>query len=141
MDTVTKAATQEVFLSPAALLEHWQGHRRLTRRTTEAFPEDQLFSFAADSMRSFGAMGIEIAIMMKPTLQYLLRENNQKDWQEVFKEARQQIATKSKLLELWDESSSYLTEAWPRIPQERFYAVESAFGLPPDPTAITSSMR
>ena len=38
-----------------------------------------------------------------------------------------------KLLELWDESDSYLTEAWSRIPQERFHAVESAFGLPPGP--------
>ncbi len=29
------------------LLEHWQGHRRLTRRVLVAFPEDDLFTFSA----------------------------------------------------------------------------------------------
>ncbi|HEY6509679.1 MAG TPA: hypothetical protein VIY56_16770 [Vicinamibacterales bacterium] len=29
-------------ISRDALLEHWQGHRRLTRRVIEAFPDDQL---------------------------------------------------------------------------------------------------
>lgn len=29
------------------LLTHWQGHRGLTRRVIEAFPEDQLLSFTA----------------------------------------------------------------------------------------------
>ena len=41
-------------LTPQQLLEHWQGHRRLTRRVIEAFPEDQLFSFSIGGMRTFG---------------------------------------------------------------------------------------
>ena len=49
------------FVLPAsALLEHWQGHRRLTRRVIEAFPEDQLFRFAIGSMRPFGDMALEM---------------------------------------------------------------------------------
>jgi uncharacterized damage-inducible protein DinB len=28
------------------LLEHWQGHRNLTRRVIEAFPEKDLFEFS-----------------------------------------------------------------------------------------------
>ena len=28
------------FITPEGLLEHWQGHRRLTRRVIAAFPED-----------------------------------------------------------------------------------------------------
>jgi hypothetical protein len=36
----------QVVITPEALLEHWQGHRRLTRRLIDAFPEDQLFSFS-----------------------------------------------------------------------------------------------
>ena len=39
------------------LLEHWQGHRRLTRRVIEAFPDDQLFSFAVGGMRPFFGIG------------------------------------------------------------------------------------
>jgi hypothetical protein len=43
----------ESILSSQALLDHWQGHRRLTRRLIEAFPEDKLFSFTIGSMRPF----------------------------------------------------------------------------------------
>ena len=30
------------FISPQALLDHWQGHRRLTRRVIDTFPEEHL---------------------------------------------------------------------------------------------------
>ena len=36
-----------------SLLEHWQGHRRLTRRVIEAFPEDKLFSYSFGGMRPY----------------------------------------------------------------------------------------
>jgi hypothetical protein len=49
---MTATQTQTVFNSEA-LLEYWQGHRRLTRRAIAAFPEDQLFSFKVGSMRPF----------------------------------------------------------------------------------------
>lgn len=39
---------------------HWQGHRRLTTRTLEAFPEDELFSYNVEPMRSFGKLISEI---------------------------------------------------------------------------------
>ena len=31
--------------TPEALLEHWQGHRRFTRKVIQAFPETDFFSF------------------------------------------------------------------------------------------------
>ena len=37
--------TTTTFITPEALLKHWEGHRRLTRRVIDAFPEDQLFTF------------------------------------------------------------------------------------------------
>jgi len=40
------------FIPPAALLDHWQGHRRLTRRVIESFPEDRLFSQQSQCVRS-----------------------------------------------------------------------------------------
>ena len=36
-----------------ALLDHWQGHRRVTRRVIEAFPEDALFNYSIGGMRPF----------------------------------------------------------------------------------------
>ena len=53
----------EMIISPEALLEHWQGHRRLTRKVIEAFPEDKLFGYSVAGMRSFGDMAIEIMDM------------------------------------------------------------------------------
>ena len=54
-------ATQEtMFISAPALLMYWQGHRRLTRRVIEAFPDDKLFSFSIGGMRPFGALALEM---------------------------------------------------------------------------------
>ena len=40
-------------------LEHWQGHRALTRRVIDAFPEDKLFNYAIGGMRPFSALAME----------------------------------------------------------------------------------
>jgi hypothetical protein len=32
--------------TPEELLEHWQGHRRVTRRMIVTFPEDKLFTYS-----------------------------------------------------------------------------------------------
>jgi len=44
-----QVSSSTLVIPAPALLEHWQGHRRLTRRVIEAFPEDQLFSFSIDN--------------------------------------------------------------------------------------------
>ena len=56
--TTTQTAT---VISPADLLAHWQGHRNLTRKLIEAFPEDKLFTYSIGGMRPFAEMIIEIA--------------------------------------------------------------------------------
>jgi hypothetical protein len=48
------------------LLDHWQGHRRLTRRVIAAFPEDKLFTLSVGSMRPFGEMVKEFLKMTEP---------------------------------------------------------------------------
>lgn len=48
-------------LSMTELLEILEGNRRLTIRTIEAFPENELFTFtAAESMRPYSEMVLEI---------------------------------------------------------------------------------
>ena len=54
------------FMTPDALLSHWQGHRRLTRRVIDAFPEDQLFTFSVGGMRPFGMLALEMLSMAVP---------------------------------------------------------------------------
>ena len=136
MSADTQTTNQEVFLSPASLLRHWQGHRRLTRRTVEAFPEAHLFTFSVDEMRPFSAMILELMMMVEPTLQHLLGEGGDIDleaWEANIAEVQGQTKTKADLLSAWDESDLLLAETWSRIPSERFHVAESAFGLPPQP--------
>ena len=58
-----------VFITPDALLAHWQGHRRLTRRVIDAFPDDKLFAFSVGGMRPFGALAMEMISMAVPMVQ------------------------------------------------------------------------
>ncbi|MBB6097141.1 putative damage-inducible protein DinB [Deinobacterium chartae] len=113
-------------LSPAELRNHWEGHRRLTRRTLEVFPEDALFHFCpAPPMRSFGAMTLEVIGMIEPTLRGLVGGN----WS--WTEAAAGIDSKAALLEAWDHSSAALESEWPKVKPERLGEVEAVFGLPP----------
>jgi uncharacterized damage-inducible protein DinB len=111
-------------ISPAALLEHWQGHRRLTRRVIEAFPEDRLFSFTVGSMRPFGAMALEMISMAEPMVRGIVSGN----WdQSISRDAR----PKQEVLRLWDESTEKINSLWPQIPAERFQETLTAFGQYP----------
>ncbi|MCW5980068.1 MAG: DinB family protein [Bryobacteraceae bacterium] len=107
-----------------ALLQHWQGHRRLTRRTIEAFPEEQLFRFSIGSMRSFGAMALELLAIGEP----LVRGVATGEWDESF---TREERPKEEILGLWDDSTARIGALWPRIPPERFDETMTAFGKYP----------
>ena len=38
--TAAQGVTSPVFIAAPALLDHWQGHRKLTLMLIEAFPDD-----------------------------------------------------------------------------------------------------
>jgi uncharacterized damage-inducible protein DinB len=112
------------FISPGALLQHWQGHRRLTRRVIDAFPEDQLFNFSVGGMRPFGVLALEMLTMAEPMVRGLLSD----EWETSFnRDAR----PKAEILRLWDEATEKLNALWPQIPAERFHAEMTAFGMYP----------
>ncbi|MEC7264923.1 MAG: damage-inducible protein DinB, partial [Bacteroidota bacterium] len=69
------AATQQTtdqVISPAQLLEHWQGHRGLTRRVIEAFPEKELFEHQIGGMRPFSEMVAELLAIAVPGLEEIV---------------------------------------------------------------------
>jgi uncharacterized damage-inducible protein DinB len=109
------------FIAPEALLAQWQGHRRLTRRVIDAFPEESLFTFSIGGMRSFGEMAMEIITMGVP----MIRGAVSGDWN--VSRSREPRA-KQEVLRLWDESTEQLDELWPQIPLERFQETMTAFG-------------
>lgn len=87
---------------------HWQGHRALTRRVIEAFPDDQLFSFSLGGMRPFGVQATEIHLVDAMTVTALRSgEWPEPDW-------AAGPGTKADLLAAWDEVSAELAEHGPR---------------------------
>jgi uncharacterized damage-inducible protein DinB len=114
-------AQQASFITPEALLDHWQGHRRLTRRVIDAFPEDKLFTFSVGGMRPFGKLALEIYGMAVPMVEGVVTDK----WTWV---TPPESWTKSDLLDHWDQSTEQLNELWKQIPPERFDQTMTAFG-------------
>ncbi|HEX8393012.1 MAG TPA: DinB family protein [Longimicrobium sp.] len=108
-------------MTPAQLLEHWQGHRRLTRRVIEAFPEDQISTFSLGGMRPFAEMVMEMVSMAAPGVQGVASG----DWT---MRARTVPATRAEMLALWDEATEEINTLWPRIPAGTFQESRTAFG-------------
>ena len=109
------------FITPEAVLAHWQGHRRLTRRLIEAFPEDQLFTFSIGGMRTFGALALELLSMGVP----MARGAATGEWVTSFDRS---AVPKEEILRRWDESTAELDTLWAQIPTERFHETITAFG-------------
>ncbi len=113
-------STAPMFISTSDMLAHWQGHRRLTRRVIEAFPDDKLFTFSLGGMRPFGELASELLFMGGPMAHGLATG----EW--TF--APRQITSKVDLLASWDESTRMIDESWARIPAERFQETITSFG-------------
>jgi uncharacterized damage-inducible protein DinB len=115
--------TTETVISAPALLQHWQGHRRLTRRVLEAFPEDKLFTFTIGGMRPFSEMIKEFLKMAEPIAHGVATGQ----WTS-FGGDLDPVKTKAELLRLWDDATAKLNAIWPSIPARRFVEVDKAFG-------------
>ena len=109
------------YIAPDALLAHWQGHRRLTRRVIEAFPEDKLFTFSVGGMRPFGALALEILGMSAPMVRGVVTG----EWDAP--RSRDPLPL-SEILRRWDETTTELETLWSKIPPERFAETTTAFG-------------
>jgi uncharacterized damage-inducible protein DinB len=100
------------------MLEHWMGHRKLSRRTLELFPEDQLFTFSIGGMRPFGQLALEM-LMILPTL----RGVSTGEWK--WEPSYDDVTTKDALLAAWDDCDAKLQQTWKGITPERLSAIEA----------------
>ena len=111
----------DLFISPQALLQHWQGHRRLTRRVIDAFPDDKLFTYSLGGMRPLGAMALEMLSIAVPMIRGVIHGT----WDTSFnRDAR----PKAEILRLWDEDTKELNTLWAQVPAARFEETLKAFG-------------
>ena len=108
-------------ITPDQLLAHWQGHRSLTRRMIDAFPENDLYNYSLGGMRTFAQLAMEIIGMAAPTLQGIVTGEwpNQK---------YDTPSTKAEILELWDFTTNEINTLWQKIPPARFQETDVAFG-------------
>ena len=111
----------DTFITPQALLNHWQGHRRLTRRVIEAFPDDKLFTFSLGSMRPFGAMAMEMLSIALPMVRGVLDDK----WET---SPNRDARPKAEILRQWDDHTDQMNALWPGIPPARFQQTMKAFG-------------
>lgn len=114
-------------MTSEALLEHWQGHRRLTRRVIDAFPEDKLFTHSIGGMRPFGVLALEILTMGAP----MVKGAATGTWDY---NASRDTLPKAELLKQWDAATEEINRLWKEIPAERFGETMTAFGQYTDNT-------
>ena len=120
--TMIKSETAQVITS-RELLAHWQGHRNLTRRVIEAFPEKELFEFSMGGMRPFAQMAKELLAIAGPGTRQIAT-GEQTELQEDLDLAN----SKAHLLALWDEATTQIDQYWAQIPDQKFQEIILAFG-------------
>jgi len=118
---VSTAAHSSTFISSEAFKDHWQGHRRLTRRVIEAFPDDRLFAFSLGGMRTFGEMANELVGLVGPVVRGMATD----EWGEYSAPA---YASKAELLDAWDEATKAIDDGWAKIDPARFQETITSFG-------------
>jgi len=120
--TTTAIATQQ-FISSAQMLEHWQGHRNLTRRVIDAFPENELFEFSIGGMRPFAKLAVELISIAGPGLKGIVDHQEEKFSEEAF-----QPKTKEEILAKWDSETEVINHYFNLISEERFQEMFNLFG-------------
>ena len=118
---MTSSPTTAPVMTSQQLLDSWHGHRALTRRVIDAFPEDKLFTYSVGGMRPFSVLTMELIGMAVPTLNGVITGK----WEQ-FAEAK--ATTKAELLRMWDDATAEISRLWPKIPAARFQEVDTAFG-------------
>ena len=122
MDTTTEKQIVSVITS-AELLEHWQGHRGLTRKVIEAFPEKELFEYSVGGMRPFAGMLQELLAIAGPGIKQIVGGAT-----EQLNEHIEEANSKANILLLWDKASADINNYWLQIRDERFHDTILAFG-------------
>jgi uncharacterized damage-inducible protein DinB len=125
METMTKAEPKTASISTDILLNQWLGHRGLTRRVIETFPEDKMFTYSIGGMRTFAQLITEILTMGAPGIRGIVKGkwDGYKDIETSVK-----FTSKKDLLELWDQATDEIKSLWPQIPAERFHETDKFFG-------------
>lgn len=109
-------------ISKEELLKSWQGHRALTRRTIEKFPEQELFNYSIGGMRTFADLVKELLSIAVPGLDGIVSGKVEKYNHSL------PLTTKQELLDQWDADTPKIDVLFNQIPVERFKEKYNLFG-------------
>ena len=122
---------EHTVVTAQAFLNHWQSHRRLTRRVIAAFPEDKLFTYSIGGMRPFSGLALEMLYMGAGGIQGTVTGN----WTDTGALRHQSGSgvpeTKADLLAHWDALTEEIDALWPKIPEGRFQENDKVFNAYP----------
>lgn len=111
-------------LTPERLWNHWEGHRRLTLRALEAYPEDNLFSHKVDSMRTFAELMDEIINVEDSIIEGMT--SGEWKWEPKYKN----MASKADLLAAFEQVRQCSQQLYPKISVEKLNTLEKdAWGM------------
>lgn len=110
-------------ISKENLLIHWQGHRTLTRRVIEAFPEKEFFEFSIGGMRPFSKLTIELLSIAAPALKGIVNRDTKPYSEEIG-----ELTTKAQFLQKWDEATEEINAHWKQLSEEDFSEKFNLFG-------------
>ena len=109
-------------LTNEELLIHWQGHRTLTRKLIEAFPEKELFEFSIGGMRPFADLVKELLSIAVPGLEGIVNSSTEAYNHNL------PLNTKADLLNAWDVATPRINELFMQISEDRFKEEFNLFG-------------
>src|SRR5690606_34798388 len=108
METKNQVGNQVI--NTQELLAHYQGHRDLTRRTIEAFPESETFRFSIGGMRTFGDLIKELLAIGVPGIREIVTGVTVE-----FDDKLAHLDSKAALLQAWNKASGELNELWTQL--------------------------
>ncbi len=123
MNTSEIAQGTAQVISKEDLLRHWQGHRSLTRKVIEAFPEKDFFEFSIGGMRPFSALTLEFLSMGAPAMKGIVERQ-----EEPYQESSEELTTKAQYLAKWDQATEDINKYWGQLTTENFSETFNLFG-------------
>lgn len=124
METLNATAQIAAIITPEELLKHWMGHRGLTRKMIEAFPEKEFFEYTIGGMRPAAKLIQEMLDVSGGGVREMAGgESGPIEGHAVT------ATTREEMLAIWDENTAELAENLVKIPLEKFHDRILSFGM------------
>ncbi len=118
----TQKAQKQV-ITPEELLKHWLGHRRVTRKVIQAFPEKEFFEYCIGGMRPFSKMVLELLRIAGPGMKEIVSGKMTE-----YKEEATEPESKEEFLRQWDLATGQVQTCWSELEAGDFHRKIKLFG-------------